>query len=288
MTDYIQYIAELLQTGFAARTLIAGTLVAVCSALLGLSLVLKRCSMIGDGLSHAGFGAMGIAVALGAASPLAVSIPLVLTAAFFLLKISGGSSVGGDAPIEMVSAGSLAVGVVMLSRTAGNADLKSFMFGSILAVAPNDFLISVLTSSVVLVLYILFFNRAFAVTFDEDFSKATGTKAGLYRSALAALTAVVIVMGMRIMGAMLISGLIVFPALTAMRVFGGFRKVAVCAAVTAAVCFNAGIILSYVYDRVNNTNTPAGASVVLMNVAAYAAFWCFGKIKRRLRRPTTL
>jgi zinc transport system permease protein len=270
----IEYIAELFQTNFAVRTLIVGSLVSACAALLGVSLVLKRCSMIGDGLSHAGFGTMGIAVALGLTSPLMFSVPLVLIAAFFLLRLSK----NGDAAIALISVSSLAVGVIMLSRSGGNTDIGSFMFGSILAVSSGDFFVSVVTAAVVIGAYVFFYNRFFAVTFDSDFALAAGIRVGLYNCCLAALTAVIIVLGMRIMGAMLISGLIVFPALSAMRIFGCYKKVTVCSAVISVVCFNAGIVFSYVYDRIHETSTPAGASVVAVNLIVFLLLLFIGKI----------
>ena len=197
---------ELFSYSFLVRALIVGSLVALCAALLGVSLVLKRYSMIGDGLSHVGFGALSIAMAMNAA-PLAVAIPVVIVAAFLLLRISQNSRLGGDSAIALISSGALAAGVLVTSLTSGlNADVYSYMFGSILAMSEGDVYLSLALAAVVLVLFIVFYNRIFAITFDESFARATGTRVSRYNMLLALLTALTIVIGMRIMGTMLISG----------------------------------------------------------------------------------
>jgi zinc transport system permease protein len=265
---------ELFSYAFVVRALIVGILVSLCASLLGVSLVLKRYSMIGDGLSHVGFGTLAIAMSLNLA-PLEVSIPLVLLAAFLLLRISENSRIKGDAAIALISSSSLAIGVVVIAMTVGmNADVYNYMFGSILAMKKSDLYLSIAVAAVVLVLFIFFYNKIFSVTFDEPFAKATGTKTGMYNMLIAFLTALIIVIGMRIMGAMLISSLIIFPALTAMRVFSSFKKVVCCAAVLSVLCFFIGIIFSFILD------TPAGASVVLDNRAAFILFYAFGRIRR--------
>lgn len=196
---------ELFSYSFLVRALIVGSLVALCAALLGVSLVLKRYSMIGDGLSHVGFGALSIAMAMNAA-PLAVAIPVVIVAAFLLLRISQNSRLGGDSAIALISSGALAAGVLVTSLTSGlNADVYSYMFGSILAMSEGDVYLSLALAAVVLVLFIVFYNRIFAITFDESFARATGTRVSRYNMLLALLTALTIVIGMRIMGTMLIS-----------------------------------------------------------------------------------
>lgn len=268
-------IAELLSYEFIRRALLVGTLVALCAALLGVSLVLKRYSMIGDGLSHVGFGALAIAMALKL-SPLAVSIPVVVLAAFLLLRISENRKIKGDAAIALIASSSLAIGVIVTSLTTGmNADINGYMFGSILAMSAGDVCLSVVLSVLVLALYVLFYNKIFAVTFDEAFARATGTRAGWYNMLLALLTAVTIVVGMRMMGALLISSLIIFPALTAMRVCRSFHAVVVCAAVVSVVCFAAGIVASFVFQ------TPAGATVVMADLACFGIFCAAGALRRR-------
>jgi zinc transport system permease protein len=274
----IEILVEMFSYSFLIRAVVVGLLVSLCAALLGVSLVLKRYSMIGDGLSHVGFGTLAIATALHMA-PLTVSIPIVVLAAFLLLRISENSQIKGDAAIALIATGSLAVGVVIISMTTGmNTDVCNYMFGSILALRHDDVTLSVVLAAVVLTLFVLFYNKLFAVTFDETFARATGIKAGLYNMLIAFLTAVTIVLGMRMMGALLISSLIIFPALTSMRVCKRFRSVTVCAAGVSVLGFSLGVIGSYLYA------TPTGASVVLVNIAAFLLFWAAGALRSRVRR----
>ena len=274
MTDIFM---EMLSYPFMMRAIVVGVLVALCSSLLGVSLVLKRYSMIGDGLSHVGFGALAIATATNWA-PLTVSIPLVLAAAFFLLRLSEDSRIKGDSAIALISTGSLAIGVMVISMTSGmNIDVYNYMFGSILAINSADVILSVILSSVMLVLYLFFYSRIFAVTFDESFAKATGINAGMYNMLIALLTAVTIVLGMRLVGALLISSLIVFPAITSMRLFKSFRSVVISSAVISVVTFLTGIMASYIYA------TPAGASVVTFNIILFFVFSFTGYVTRRNR-----
>ncbi len=259
-------ISEMLSYPFVVRAVLGGALVSLCAALLGVSLVLKRYSMIGDGLSHVSFGALSIALAVGW-SPLKVSIPLVTLAAFFLLRITENGRIKSDAAIAMISASALAVGIIVTSLSTGmTTDVSSYMFGSILAMSREDVLFAAALSAVVLCLFVFSYNKMFAVTFDENFARATGVKVEFYNVLIAVLTAVTIVLGMRMMGAMLISSLIIFPALTAMRIFKSFRGVVICSGVLSVVCFLIGIVLSY------GLSTPAGASVVLVNLTAFLLF----------------
>ncbi|MDR1953761.1 MAG: metal ABC transporter permease [Clostridiales Family XIII bacterium] len=275
-----ELLRELFSYDFIIRAMIVGILVALCAALLGVSLVLKRYSMIGDGLSHVGFGTLAIAMSLGLA-PLQVSIPLVLLAAFLLLRISENSKIKGDAAIALISGSALAIGVLVISLTTGlNADVCNYMFGSILAMKMDDLYVSVAVAIVVLILYVLFYNRIFAVTFDEHFAGATGTRVGVYNMLIAFLTALVIVVGMRMMGAMLISSLIIFPALSSMRVFGSFKRVVICSAILSVLCFFVGLVVSFALD------TPAGASIVLANLLAFCIFALVGFLRRRFLLKT--
>ena len=271
-------LLEMLSYPFMVRAFVVGILVALCSALLGVSLVLKRYSMIGDGLSHVGFGAMAVAAAANAA-PLAGAIPVVIVAAVLLLRISGSSRIKGDAAIALISTSSLAIGVMVISMTTGmNTDVYNYMFGSILAMSQEDVALSVTLAVVVLALYIFFYQKIFAITFDETFARATGVKAGLYNTLIAVLTAVTIVLGMRMMGALLISSLIIFPALTAMRACRTYRSVTIHAAVISVVCLAAGLLMSYL------GGTPAGASVVMANIAALILYSLAGLIRGRMNR----
>lgn len=248
---------------FIVRAFAVGALVSLCAALLGVPLVLKRYSMIGDGLSHVSFGALAVALACGFA-PLWFSIPVVMLAAFFLLRIAESSRVSADAAIAVLSASALAIGVIVTSLTTGmTTDVDSYMFGSILAMSRSDVALSVTLAVAVLVLFIVFYHQLFAVTFDEGFSRATGVKVGTYKTLLSLLTALTVVLGMRMMGAMLISSLVIFPALSAMRVFKRFRSVVVCAGALAVVCFCVGLIVSYLLS------TPVGATVVVCDLIAF-------------------
>lgn len=270
-------VIEMLSYPFMTRAFLVGSLVALCSALLGVSLVLKRYSMIGDGLSHVGFGAMAIAAAMNAA-PLTVAIPVVIVAAILLLRISGNAKIKGDAAIALISTTSLAVGVLVISLTTGmNTDVYNYMFGSILAMSAEDVKLSLVLSVFVLILFIVFYHKIFAITFDETFARATGVKAGVYNTLIAVLTAVTIVLGMRMMGALLISSLIIFPALTSMRVCRTFKSVIINAAVISVVCLIAGVTLSYV------AATPAGASVVLANLVMMVLYTVVGAVKNHMR-----
>jgi zinc transport system permease protein len=271
----IAVLMEMFSYTFLIRAVIVGLLVSLCASLLGVSLVLKRYSMIGDGLSHVGFGALAIATAMNAA-PLSVAIPVVVAAAFLLLRLSENSKIKGDAAIALISTGALAVGVMVISLTTGmNTDVCNYLFGSILAMSKNDVYLSIILSVVVLCLFIVFYNKIFAVTFDETFAKATGTKTGIYNMLIAFLTAITIVLGMRMMGAMLISSLIIFPALTSMRVCKRFKTVTLCAAIISVGCFFIGVVISYLYA------TPTGASVVMINILAFLLFWGANILKRR-------
>lgn len=268
-------LLEMLSYPFLVRAFVVGVLVSLCAALLGTSLVLKRFSMIGDGLSHVGFGALAIASALGVA-PLAVAVPVVVIAAVLLLRVSQSGKVRGDAAIALISSGALAVGVLVISLTSGvNTNVSNYMFGSILTISGSDAVLSVILCAAVLVVFTLFYPRIFAVTFDETFARATGTKAEGYNMLLAILTAITVVLGMRMMGALLISSLIIFPALSAMRVFRSFRSVTVCSAVLSVVCFTLGMTLSYALE------TPSGASIVAVNIIAFAIFALAGRLLRR-------
>ena len=259
---------------FMQRALIAGVLVSLCAALLGVSLVLKRYSMIGDGLSHVSFGALAIAVALGV-TPLWFSIPVVILAAFLLLRVADNPRWNSDAAIAAMSASSLAIGILVISRTTGmTTDVDNYMFGSVLAMSKADVALSVVLCLAVLVLFILFYHKLFAVTFDESFSRATGLKVERYNTLLAILTALTIVLGMRMMGAMLISSLIIFPALTAMRLFRSFRGVVVCAAATSVACFCLGLTISFAFS------TPVDATVVAAGLTVFLASCLIGLLRR--------
>lgn len=266
---------EIISYEFIQRAFAGGLLVSLCAALLGVSLVLKRYSMIGDGLSHVSFGALSIAIALGV-TPIKFSIPVVIAAAFFLLRMAENGKMRSDAAIAMISASALAIGVIITSLTTGlNTDVNSYMFGSILAMSKEDVLMSIILSIVVLIMFIFCYHRIFAVTFDESFLKAAGVKVNLYKTLIAVFTAVTVVLGIKMMGAMLISSLIIFPALTAMKLFKSFISVTVCSAILAVINFTIGLLASYAFS------IPAGASVVVANLVIFILFSIVAMVRKR-------
>lgn len=270
----LDVIAEMLSYDFIVRAIVVGVLVSMCAALLGTSLVLKRYSMIGDGLSHVGFGALAIAAALNWA-PLETAIPIVIAAAFLLLRLSQSGRVKGDAAIALLSSSSLAIGMIVAKIANVNIDLNNYMFGSVLALDSEDVVLSVICSAAVIVLYVVFYNKIFAVTFDENFSRATGTRAGVYNMLIALLTAVIIVIGMRLMGALLISSLIIFPSLTSMRVCKSFRSVTICSVIVSIACFLIGLGITFFIS------VPTGACIVAVNLAAFIIFYIIELVRGR-------
>lgn len=259
----LEAITAMFSYTFLTRALVVGLLISLCAALLGVSLVLKRYAMIGDGLSHVGFGALALAAVMNWA-PLVVAVPVVIIAAFFLLRISESRKLKGDSAIALISTSSLAIGVMAVSLTSGmNTDVNNYLFGSILAMSDADVILSVGLSVVVLILFLLCYSRIFAVTFDESFARATAIHTGAYNVLIAVLTAVTIVLGMRMMGALLISALIIFPALSAMRVCKSFKSVIILAACISVFCFLVGLLVSYLF------NTPTGATVVIADLVVF-------------------
>ncbi len=280
MMNMIETLTSYFSYPFVRYALIAGVLIALCAALLGVSLVLKRYSMIGDGLSHVAFGAMAIATVCSMA-PMTVTLPITIVAAIILLGITGNAKIKGDAAIAMISVGALALGYLLLnifsvsSNVSGDVCTTLFGSTSILTLSQTDVLLCVLLACVVLFVFILFYHKIFAVTFDEDFASATGTNAKAYNTLIAVVTAVVIVLAMNLVGALLISALIIFPALAAMRVFKNFFSVIVSSAVIAVVCAVIGIFIAILYG------TPVGSTIVAANIAVFILFMLVGKIAKR-------
>lgn len=252
--------------------LIGGVAVTLCSALLGVSLVLKRYSMIGDGLSHVGYGALSVAAVMNLA-PLKFALPVVIAAAFILLRMNDNGKLKGDSAIAVFSTTALAIGILVSSKAGLTNDVSHYMFGSILAMDHDDVILSVILSVLVLVTFIVFYNKIFAVTFDESFSRASGVKVNFYKMLIALLTAVTVVLGMMMMGALLISSLIIFPAVTSMRIFRSFRAVVISSAAVSVVCFLFGFFISLLFD------TAPGASVVIVNVTVFALFSFIGFLR---------
>lgn len=263
---------------FVQYALVVGTLIALCSSLLGVTLVLKRFSFIGDGLSHVAFGAMAVATIFNLASDTVFVMPVTVVAAILLLRTGQNTKIKGDAAIAMLSVGSLAVGYMVLNifSTSSNiaGDVCSTLFGStsILTLTKQDVWICVAMSVVVVVLFCLFYNRIFAVTFDENFAKATGTRADVYNLLIAVITAIIIVLAMNLVGSLLISALVIFPALSAMRVIHNFKGVVVYSAVISVFCALAGMIISIV------STTPVGSTIVVANIVVFFVNSLIGKI----------
>ncbi len=271
MDNLFSLMSYYLQFTFVQRALIAGILVSLCAALLGVSLVLKRYSMIGDGLSHVGFGATAIAAVLNLAdASLYVSIPIVVISAFFLLRINERGKIKGDAAIGIISSGALAIGTLIISFTNGmNSDVCNYLFGSPLTMTKTDVILSIALSIIVLLLFILFYNKIFAVTFDESFMKATGLKANLYNTVIAILTAITIVLGMKVMGSLLISALIIFPAVSSMRVCKSFLAVTLSSAAIAVISFIIGLTVSCIYVSPSGHSLPTGSTIVIINICVF-------------------
>jgi len=270
--EFPAILDEMLSFTFLRRALLVGLLVSLCASLLGVNLVLKRYAMIGTSLSHVGFAAMVIATGIDmfvdrSFSHFFVTLPMVVLAAFALLLLSENNKIKGDSAVALVSTSSLAIGIIIVSQTTGlNTDVCGVMFGSILAMTAFDVQLSVVLSIAVIGLFVLFYKQLFAVTYDETFAKATGTNVFLYKALLALLTAVTVVLGMRMMGALLIASLTIFPALSAMRLCKRFLTVIITSAIIALICFFVGMVLSYRFDL------PPGASVVAANLTVFVLF----------------
>ena len=257
-------ITEIFSYPFLVRALLVGILVSVSASLLGVSLVLRRFSMIGDGLSHVGFGALGVAAFLSL-PPMAVTVPVVIAAAVVLLHLSSRRKGGGDSAIALISSSALAIGVIAVSAAGVNTDLNAFLFGSILSVSRSDAVVSLLISAVTLFSYSVFYHQIYATTFDPAFATATGIKTERYTALLSLLTALVIVVGMRILGSLLISSLIIFPAAVAMKVEKTYLSVSIAAAIESVAAFLAGFFASYAFSL------PTGASIVAVHMVFYIA-----------------
>ena len=266
-------LIEALSYPFVQRAIAAGVMISLCAALLGVILVLKQYSLIGHGLGDVGFASTSLAVALGL-PVMAVSIPIVVIAACLIMFWSQRSKTGGDTAIGMVATGALSIGVIITAMSSGfNVDVNGYMFGSILAMSREDVIFSVVLSIVILVLFVVFYNRLFLITFDENFAKASGIRVGFYQFLIALLTALTVVM--RMMGSLLISSLIIFPAVIARKLVVSFKAVAVLSVFLSVICFLAGLILSF------EMNLPTGASIVIINLIVLIAVTILNKLRGR-------
>ena len=281
MSDIFHTLTEYFQFPFVRYALIVGLLIALCSSLLGVTLVLKRFSFIGDGLSHVAFGAMAIASVLGFTdNNMLIIMPITVISAVLLLRTGQNTKIKGDAAVAMISVGALALGYMLMNLfpTSSNisTDVCSTLFGStsILTLKTSDVIVCAVMAVIVLAVFIIFYNKIFAVTFDESFSKATGINADGYNLLIAIITALIIVLAMNLVGSLLISALIIFPALSAMRIFKSFRSVIICSALISVFCAGTGIIISILAD------TPVGSTIVCADISVFLLFWAISGLKK--------
>ena len=279
MSTLLETLLFYLEYPIVRYAIITAVLIAVCSSLLGVTLVLKRFSFIGDGLSHVAFGVLAVAAVLNLSNNMLLVLPVTVLCAILLLRTGKNTKVRGDAAIAMLSVASLAIGYLLMNifSTSSNltGDVCSSLFGStsILTLTLSDVWLCVILSVIVVVIFILFYNKIFAVTFDEDFAKATGLHADAYNLLVAIITAVIIVLAMNLVGSLLISALIVFPALSSMRLFKSFKAVTVCSAVISVICALVGIFVSIFFD------TPVGSTIVAADAAVFGICTLIGIVK---------
>lgn len=284
MTALLEKLALYWAYPFVRYALIVGVLIALCSSLLGVTLVLKRFSFIGDGLSHVAFGAMAIAAVLQITDEMPLVMVITVISAVLLLRTGQNTKIKGDAAIAMISVGSLAIGYLLMNifSTSSNlsGDVCSTLFGStsILTLSPVEVWLCVGMSVLVVAIFVLFYNKIFAVTFDENFARATGTKAGLYNLLIAIIVAVIIVLAINLVGSLLISALVIFPALSAMRIFKSFRSVTICAAALSVACALIGILASIL------AGTPVGSTIVAVQIGAFSLSWLVGSVMGGMKK----
>lgn len=281
MSEMLSEIAHYFEYPFVRYAMIVGVLIALCSSLLGVTLVLKRFSFIGDGLSHVAFGALAVAAAVGLTDEMIIVLPVTVISAILLLRTGKNTKIKGDAAIAMISVGALALGYLVMNvfSTSSNVsgDVCSTLFGStsILTLSRAEVWLCAALSSIVILLFILFYNKIFAVTFDESFARATGVRTGAYNLLIAVITAVIIVLAMNLVGSLLISALVIFPALSAMRLFKSFRPVVIFSAAISVICAAAGILISVL------AGTPVGSTVVAADIVAFGICCILGAVRSR-------
>lgn len=278
MHDAVSTLTSYLGRSFVTNALIVGVLIALCSSLLGVTLVLKRYSFIGDGLSHVAFGAMAVAAVVGLTNDMPLVLAVTVVCAVLLLRMGKNAKIKGDAAIAMISVGSLAIGYLLMNifgtgSSNLSGDVCSTLFGStsILTLSAFDVWMCIVLSVAVVLFFVLFYNRIFSVTFDENFAQATGQHAGTYNLLIAIVIAVIIVVSMQLVGSLLISALVIFPSLSAMRVFKSFKKVTVCAAIISVICALIGIFISIF------ASTPVGSTIVAADIAVFIIFSIVGR-----------
>lgn len=279
MSELFTTLGSYLERPFVVNALIVGVLIALCSSLLGVTLVLKRYSFIGDGLSHVAFGAMAVAAVVGLTNDMPLVLGITVVCAVLLLRVGKNAKIKGDAAIAMISVGALAIGYLLMNifgtgSSNLSGDVCSTLFGStsILTLSTFDVWMCVILSVIVVLFFVLFYNKIFSVTFDESFAQATGQRAGLYNLLIAIVIAVIIVVAMQLVGSLLISALVIFPALSAMRVFKSFKSVTICAAIVSVVCALIGLLTSIL------AGTPVGSTIVAVDIVVFIIFSVIGKL----------
>ena len=281
----INQLIAYMQYPFVRYALIVGILIALCSSLLGVTLVLKRFSFIGDGLSHVAFGAMAVAAVAGITNDMLIIMPVTIISAILLLRTGSNARIKGDAAVAMISVGALAIGYLLMNvfSTSSNVsgDVCTTLFGStsILTLSELEVWVCIILSVIVVFAFIFFYNKIFSVTFDENFARATGTKVSVYNLIIAVIIAVIIVLAMNLVGSLLISALVIFPALSAMRVFKSFKSVTICSACLSVICAALGIIISIITPK----GTPVGSTIVAVDIVVFFVFWLIGLIREKVR-----
>ncbi len=281
----INQLIAYMQYPFVRYALIVGILIALCSSLLGVTLVLKRFSFIGDGLSHVAFGAMAVAAVAGITNDMLIIMPVTIISAILLLRTGSNARIKGDAAVAMISVGALAIGYLLMNvfSTSSNVsgDVCTTLFGStsILTLSELEVWVCIILSVIVVFAFIFFYNKIFSVTFDENFARATGTKVSVYNLIIAVIIAVIIVLAMNLVGSLLISALVIFPALSAMRVFKSFKSVTICSACLSVICAALGIIISIITPK----GTPVGSTIVAVDIVVFFVLWLIGFIRERVR-----
>ena len=281
MSESLNQLYTYIQFPFVRYALIVGVLIALCSSLLGVTLVLKRFSFIGDGLSHVAFGAMAVAAVVGLTNDMPLVLIITTVSAILLLRTGTNAKIKGDAAVAMISVGALAIGYLLMnvfSKSANvSGDVCTTLFGStsILTLNKAKVWLCVVLSVIVVAVFTIFYNKIFAVTFDENFARATGTRVSAFNLMIAVIIAAVIVLAMNLVGSLLISALVIFPALSSMRVFKTFKSVTVCSAIVSVICALSGILISIIIS------TPVGSTIVLVDIVVFLGFWIVGNLKAR-------
>ena len=288
MLDIFKLIGEYFTYEFVQKAFICGVLISLCSSLLGVTLVLKRFSFIGEGLSHSAFLTMAIAAVIGLTNSMFLSLPVTIIAAIVLLKSGTKRKINGDAAVAMIAVSSLALGYFLMNQfpTSGNvsADVCKTLFGSvsILTISSFELWACVILSIVTILFYVFFYNKIFAITFDENFARACGVPTNIYNYLIAGVTAITIVLAMSLVGSLLISALIIFPALSAMRVFKTFKSVTICSAILSVSCTTIGILTSII------VGSPVGPTIVIADIVAFIIFFVAGLIRSMVTRQVVI